>query len=37
VIRTAEEVDRFVEEVVIGILTKRGAELLAPDQTGDAS
>jgi site-specific DNA recombinase len=37
VIRTAEEVDRFVEEVVIGILTKRGAELLAPDQTGDAA
>jgi site-specific DNA recombinase len=35
VIRTAEEVDRFVEEVVIGILTKRGAELLAPDQKGD--
>ena len=37
VIRTAEEVDRFVEEVVVGILTKRGAELLAPDQTGDTS
>jgi site-specific DNA recombinase len=37
VIRTAEEVDRFVEEVVIGILTKRGAELLAPDQTGDTA
>jgi site-specific DNA recombinase len=37
VIRTAEEVDNFVEEVVVGILTKRGAELLAPDQTGDTT
>jgi site-specific DNA recombinase len=37
VIRTAEEVDAYVEAVVVGILTKRGAELLAPDQTGDTS
>jgi hypothetical protein len=37
VIRTAEEVDRFVEDVVIGILTRRGAELLAPDQKGDTA
>jgi site-specific DNA recombinase len=37
VIRTAEEVDSFVEQVVVGILVKRGAELLAPDQTGDTT
>lgn len=35
VIRTAEEVDAFVEEVVIGVLRERGAELLVPDQAGD--
>jgi site-specific DNA recombinase len=37
VIRTAQEVDAYVEAVVVGILTKRGAELLAPDQKGDTS
>jgi site-specific DNA recombinase len=37
VVRTAEEVDAFVEEVVIGVLTTRGADLLAPDQKGDAA
>jgi hypothetical protein len=37
VIRTAEEVDAFVEEVVIGVLRERGADLLVPDQAGDTS
>jgi site-specific DNA recombinase len=37
IIRTAEEVDSFVEAVVVGILAERGAELLVPDQSGDTS
>jgi site-specific DNA recombinase len=37
VIRNAAEVDAYVEQVVIGILTDRRDQLLVPDRTGDTS
>jgi hypothetical protein len=37
VIRTAEEVDAYVQAVVVELLERKRGELLAPDQKGDTS
>jgi site-specific DNA recombinase len=37
VIRNAAEVDAYVEQIVLAILTDRRDQLLVPDQTGDTS
>jgi site-specific DNA recombinase len=37
VYRQATAVDEFIEEITIGVLSTRGADLLVPDQTEDTS